>query len=347
VKILRLLLPGLGLLLLGYLIGLLGLAQILSNLAIMRWAFPLVLGLAGLWHLSNSLAWSYAFPPGAFRPSLASLFKAKLAGDAISQLTPLANLGGEPLKAYLLKYQAPASRSLASVVINKTAQILTGLVFAAFGFALIALQWDLPYALPRSVQLGLGCLLTACALLCWVLYRKQRRLFSSLLALAHRLGISTDWIEGKVARAARTDTHIGQFYQRHKARFAAVLFFHGVGWFLGTCETYVILQALGVGIDFEVALLLTSLSLVINSLFFFMPSNIGVLEGGQVFLFLTLGLNPAAGLSLGIVKRMRKIFWISAGWICLSQMSRRIARLEAGQHRPAAARPRPMRYRSL
>lgn len=345
-KILRLVLPGLGLLLLGYLIGMLGLAEILRNLAIMRWAFPLVLALAGLWHLSNSLAWSFAFPPGAFRPSFAALFKAKLAGDAVSQLTPLANLGGEPLKAYLLKNQAPASLSLASVFINKTAQILTGLVFAAFGFALIVFYWDLPHALPRSVQLGLSGILVICALLSWLLYRKQRRLFSSLLALVRRLGVRTDWIESRMARAARIDVHIGQFYQRHKARFAAVLFFHGLGWVLGTCETYVILQALGVDIGFAVALLLTSLSLIINSLFFFMPSNIGVLEGGQVFLFLTLGLNPAAGLSLGIVKRMRKIFWIFAGWLSLTQMSRSIARAEARQRRPAAVRPGHL-HRSL
>jgi hypothetical protein len=65
---------------------------------------------------------------------------------------------------------------------------------------------------------------------------------------------------------------------------------------------------------------------IINSLFFFMPSNIGVLEGGQVFLFLTLGLNPTVGLSLGIVKRMRKILWISVGWLFLTHLSRALVR---------------------
>ena len=49
-KILRFLLPGLGLLLLGYLIGTLGLSDILTNLAVMKWAFPGVLLLATGWH---------------------------------------------------------------------------------------------------------------------------------------------------------------------------------------------------------------------------------------------------------------------------------------------------------
>ena len=54
-----------------------------------------------------------------------------------------------------------------------------------------------------------------------------------------------------------------------------------------------------------------------------MPSNIGVLEGGQVFLLTTLGLNPAVGLSLGLAKRMRKVFWIFVGWLFLTHLSRR------------------------
>ena len=87
--------------------------------------------------------------------------------------------------------------------------------------------------------------------------------------------------------------------------------------------------ALGAGSDFGVAFLITSLTVIINSLFFFMPSNIGVLEGGQVFLFLALGLAPAHGLSLGIVKRIRKLLWIGAGWLFLAHLSRALGRASA------------------
>ena len=122
-KIVRILLPGLGLLLLGFLVGTLGLGEILQKLGDMGPTFAYVLLLALGWHITNSIAWSFAFPADAFRPRLRSLFMSKLAGEAVNQLTPLANLGGEPLKAYLLRRQSPTSRGLASVVINKTAHI--------------------------------------------------------------------------------------------------------------------------------------------------------------------------------------------------------------------------------
>ena len=320
-KILRLLLPGVGLLLLGYLVGTLGLRQILDNLLVMRWWFPAVLGLALLWHVTNSIAWGFAFPPGAFRPRLRTLFMAKLAGEAVNQLTPLANLGGEPLKAFLLKRQSPVSRSLAAVVVNKTAQIFTGLMFTLVGLGLVVAHWDLPQALPLPVKAGLGGLGLAAAALAAALYLKRRSMFSSLLAVFRAAGLG-DFAARQMDSAVRTDASIGRFYGEHKTRFALVMFFHALGWMLGACETYLILEVLGAGTDFEIAFLITALTVLINSLFFFMPSNIGVLEGGGVFLFITLGLDPALGLSLGIVKRMRRIVWISIGWLFLACLGR-------------------------
>jgi uncharacterized protein (TIRG00374 family) len=345
VKFFKIAMPGLGLLLLGYLIGRLGPEEIWRNLVVLKWTFPLVLLLALSWHLTNTLAWRFAFAPGPGQPRLSTLFMAKLAGEAVNQLTPLANIGGEPLKAYLLRRESPASRGLASVVINKAAQILTGLIFTAIGLSLVVLYWELPQAIPLPIKVGLVLLLSIAALLVWALWKQQKHLFSSLLKVLGRLGMRTDLLERRLARAARIDASIGQFYRDHKARFLLVLFFHGLGWLLGACETYVILRALGAEIDFAVAFLIASLTLIINSLFFFMPSNIGVLEGGQVFLLATLGLDPAMGLSLGIVKRMRKIFWISAGWLFLVRLSRHALEAELATGSVTPPEPDPLLQR--
>ena len=73
-KMFRILLPGLGLLLLGFLVGTLGLVEILQNLAVMGWSFFLVLLLAFGWHVTNSIAWSFAFPADAFHTCLLMAF---------------------------------------------------------------------------------------------------------------------------------------------------------------------------------------------------------------------------------------------------------------------------------
>jgi uncharacterized protein (TIRG00374 family) len=147
-------------------------------------------------------------------------------------------------------------------------------------------------------------------------------LFTSLLHILRSAGIRTDLIERNMGRAARIDTNIGSFYREHRTRFLQALFFQSIGWFMGVCETFVILNALDAGIGFWFCFLLNALGAVINGLFFFMPSNIGVMEGSLVFLFSSLGLNPALGLSLGLTRRLRRVVWIFIGWICLSYMSR-------------------------
>ena len=336
-KFFKIAMPGIGLLFLGYLIGAMNPDEVGRNLAVLKWSFPLALVLACSWHITNSIAWSFAFSPEQGRPQLRSLFMAKLAGEAVSQLTPLANLGGEPLKAYLLKSETPAWSNLGAVVINKTAQTLTGIGFTMLGLSLVFFHWDLPVDLPLAIQLGLGALMATAIALMLLLWKKQQHLFSSIVLILKKLGVQTDGVEGRMARATHIDASIGHFYRAHKKRFFLVLLFHSTGWMLGACETYVIICSLEPSITFPVAFLITSLTVIINSLFFFMPSNIGVLEGGQVFLLSALGLNPAVGLSLGLAKRMRKVFWIFIGWLFLTYLSRKA--LERGRDRSSRQTP--------
>ncbi len=321
-KILQVAIVGLGFLILGYLVGQLGFAEVLHQLDAIKWVFPILLIPSLVWNISNTIAWSFAFPPDAFKPRLLTLFAAKLAGETVNQLTPFASLGGEPVKAYLLSHCTPGPRGMASVVVDKTAQLVVGLSFTILGLGLLFYYHDVSELIPLEYRVLFTSLLVASPVALWLFYKRQDRMFTSLLKFLRSTGISTDLIERNMGRAARIDTNIGSFYREHRTRFLQVLFFQSIGWFMGTCETYFILNALDAGVGFWFCFLLNSLGAVINGLFFFMPSNIGVMEGSLVFLFSSLGLDPALGLSLGLTRRLRRVVWIFIGWTCLSYMSR-------------------------
>lgn len=321
-KVLQIAMVALGFLVLGFLVGQLGFNEVLHHLDAVKWVFPLLLIPSLIWNVSNTVAWSFAFPPDAFKPRLLTLFAAKLAGETVNQLTPLANLGGEPVKAYLLTHHTPGPRGMASVVVDKTAQLVVGLSFTILGLGLLFYYHDISELIPLEYRILFTTLLVASPVALWFFYKRQDRMFTSLLNLLRSAGIRTDLIERNMGRAARIDTNIGSFYHEHRTRFLQALFFQSLGWFMGTLETYVILNALDAGIGFWFCFLLNSLGAVISGLFFFMPSNIGVMEGSLVFLFSALGLDPALGLSLGLTRRMRRLVWIFIGWTCLSYMSR-------------------------
>jgi uncharacterized protein (TIRG00374 family) len=211
---------------------------------------------------------------------------------------------------------------MASVVVDKTAQLVVGLSFTILGLGLLFYYHDVSELIPLEYRVLFTSLLVASPMALWLFYKRQDRMFTSLLKFLRSTGISTDLIERNMGRAARIDTNIGSFYREHRTRFLQALFFQSIGWFMGTCETYFILNALDAGVGFWFCFLLNSLGAVINGLFFFMPSNIGVMEGSLVFLFSSLGLDPALGLSLGLTRRLRRVVWIFIGWTCLSYMSR-------------------------
>ena len=64
---------------------------------------------------------------------------------------------------------------------------------------------------------------------------------------------------------------------------------------------------------------------------FFVPAKVGTQEGGKVVLFAALGLNPARGLTVGVVRRIRELVYAGLGLVALGWLSARTG--------PSRARP--------
>src|SRR5207244_4277949 len=92
----------------------------------------------------DSLGWRILLAgPGA--PFLV-LVGARLAGEAVTLATPTASVGGEPLKAYLVREHVPLDEGLASIIVDKTTVVMGQALFLAVGL-LIALALEPPRAL--------------------------------------------------------------------------------------------------------------------------------------------------------------------------------------------------------
>lgn len=64
-------------------------------------------------------------------------------------------------------------------------------------------------------------------------------------------------------------------------------------------------------------------AVLVEGALFFVPARVGVQEGGLYAIFLALGLDPVAGFSLGIVRRLRELTWGLAGPAILAFVRRR------------------------
>ena len=124
----RILLWSVGLLLLGILVHQVGLELVYEYITKLGWRIVPVLGIALSWHVSNTFAWQACFDKDdPNRPGFWRLFKTKLSGEAIGNVSPASHVGSELAKAYMLRRRMSVTKGLPSVVVNKTIEVVSGL----------------------------------------------------------------------------------------------------------------------------------------------------------------------------------------------------------------------------
>ena len=123
-----------------------------------------VLALYAVESLADTAGWHLAVTSVPFDAGwLKRLFVARLVGEAVNAVTPLAGMGGEPVKAWLLKrrHAIEYGESAASLVIARTVNLLALLPFAGIGLVLAASDPRLPDAYAAAAGAGLAVLAVA------------------------------------------------------------------------------------------------------------------------------------------------------------------------------------------
>ena len=90
---------------------------------------------------------------------------------------------------------------------------------------------------------------------------------------------------------------------------------------MGAAEIYLILYWVGAAVDWPTAVALETGSVLIDGMLFFVPAKVGTQEGGKVVLFAALGLSPARGLTVGVVRRIRELTYAGLGLVALGWLS--------------------------
>ena len=75
--------------------------------------------------------------------------------------------------------------------------------------------------------------------------------------------------------------------------------------------------------SWRTALAVETGAVLLDGILFFVPAKVGTQEGGKVVLFAALGLDPARGLTVGIVRRIRELVYAGVGLLALGWLSAR------------------------
>ena len=301
----------------------LGIAAIAYSVHRIGWA-PILEALARLtwWQLAvvclpyavitavDTLGWRYAFPrdPAPFR----RLVGARLAGEALNLVTALGSMGGEAVKAWLIRRDVAYEASVPSVVIAKTTITIAQALFLLIG---VALAWSLLATDSRVI----GAML-------WLLVIE-------IAAVAGFVGVQVAGVVGRAGRllrwfgvvgrddhAGRLDAALRDYYRRDWRRLSLSTGFHLAGWLLGAVEAYLILFFLAIPADLVTATVIEALGAGVRFAAFLVPASLGAFESANAAAFEAMGLGAGAGLAFSFVRRARQVVWIGIGLLVLVTM---------------------------
>jgi putative membrane protein len=320
-----------GLVLLAVLVRRVGGATLAANLRLVGWGILLIIGQEILAVLANTLGWRAAFPASRPVPRFAELLAARIAGDAVNYVTPTATLGGELVRARLLRARAAGLDLATAIAVAKASQTVAQVAFVAMGLVLVIATT--PLSEPARLALVAGTLVLAGGALALVV-AQRRGMFSPLVRLATVLDR-----HGRVAdlgrRLRELDAEIASVHRARRRPFLVSCGWFFVGWTLGALEIALMLWFLGVPVSLERALVIEVLSVAIDTTLFFVPGKLGTQEGGKVLIFTTLGMDAALGLSVGVLRRIRELAWALLGLLIVA----RFQLAERVRTRPAPASP--------
>jgi len=320
-------LVGVGLALLGALLWSTDVSHVLDDVRTLGWWAPLILVPYLVMAFVDALGWRVTLPRGVRDlVPFGSLYLTRMAGEAVNSVTPTATVGGEPVKAHLLRSWGVAGvDGVVSVVLARTAMVVSQSIFVALGVAALFVRLDQPGWAAAWLAVMLVLTLGFSAMLVWIqlrnptvtVWRTLRRVFprSSLL-------------ERTEAPAGMVDRGLDRFYRFERNAFFTATTLHLVGWLAGVWEVHLMMSLIGAPVSWLDAFIIESLAQPIRAVALVIPGGLGAQEWGGVLLCTRLGIPEANAVTLWLLKRARETIFDVVGLVYLGMRSTRGLRRE-------------------
>ena len=293
-----------------------GVGDVVDGVRRLGLAFVAVVALGGLRFVIRSAAWLRCLD-GPHRLRLSDLFQAAVVGDALSNLTPLSIIVGEPAKGMFLRSREPLGRTLPALAVENLFYTLSALFVITGGLVAVFLLFQTSGQIWVTTTLVVMAMVGFVGTVHWIIWNRKPVGSTTLKWLQH-VGITPHLLEGLAARVERVEDHIYALYPRDRKRLGPLavleLSFHVVA----ILEIYLVLSIIS---DQPPTLLhafvFESTNRFISFAFRFVPLRIGVDEASTGMFANLLAFGTTTGVTLAIIRKGRILVWIGFGVLVL------------------------------
>jgi hypothetical protein len=292
-----------------------GWADVRSSVASLGWAFVPVLALGGLRFAARARAWQVCAAPADL--GFGRAFGATLAADALGNLTPLGLLASEPAKVFFINDRVPTVVAVSSVAAENAFYMASVLVMLASGAVIFIERSGLAASLQIAGEAVIAIAIVVAVAGVWI-GRRQPAIISRL---AHAVASRTGRGQTTPDRLREVEERFYGVLAWPISRTLNVALWEAAFHVGAVAEVFLVLRMLpgGAHVTLLDAFVLETAGRLVVVAFKFVPYRLGVDEAGAALVARALTLDPAVGVTLAFVRRLRVLFWNAVGLAVLTQ----------------------------
>lgn len=320
-RLLAILSAAVGLALFIYVLRQTGLGEIGERLRQLGAGFLLILLISASRYLTRSLSWLRCMTPDERRVGFWTLWRARLAGEAIGDLT-FGPVVAEPLRLIALGDKLKLTSGVSSLAVENICYTVSSCVMVMAGAIALLASFGLAGSLRTAMSAALAAVVIVILASVMVIGRRWKLgsgLAAALSGMLIRDEAKQEKLAGKIAYLSELEDYIFDFFAKRPADFLLVILCQMAFHLGGVTEIYVTMKLIGADLSFATAFLMESVNRALNIAFVFVPALVGVDELGTRELAKVLGFDGSFGVALAIIRKIRMFFWIGVGLLFLAK----------------------------
>ena len=288
-----------------------GFAAVRRGLASVGVGFGAILVLSFLRFLMRAIAWRALL--GEPAPVSAAL-AATISGDALGNITPFGLAASEPAKAFYIGRHLDTQHAFAALAAENFFYSVSVAVYVIAGVvAMLAAFDELPIELRQGGMAALVLMAVILAAAGWIAWRRPAMASGVLRRLPLRqVGALADRMHDLEKLTYGSAAHEG-------ARLGQMALAETTFHVLSLAESWLVLYLITGGQSLPIvligALILDSVSRVINVAFKMVPMRLGVDEISSEMVGVAIGLASGTGLVVALVRKIRMLVWAAVGLV--------------------------------
>ena len=295
----------------------LGYRTVLESLSRVGWGFLPVIGLNVTRHFLRASSMYLAVPKEHRNFKYRSAVAARFGGEAISFLTFTGPFLGDATKAIMLKKNVSLTQGASAVLIDNVLYYVSVVLMILAGIGAFVFFYE---SSSQAMSTILWATVVVSVLIFAVLtlaIRFRITPVSRVIAVLEKRGLAPKFLVKMRESILSVETNVFQFYHHRRADFFTLFGISSFVHVVSVCEVYLALKLLGYDLFWSTAFIVESLTKVINVIFSFVPGTIGVYEGGNSVILLSLGYTAVVGVALALVRRVAIMFSLFVGLVIL------------------------------